>query len=64
MTINLTEREMAALEELCELTQMNKTAVVRQALRLYQLVTLKTEEGGKLYVEDKKRKSKSELIVL
>ena len=38
MTLNLSEEEMAALERLCEKKDLSKTAVVRQALRLYQRV--------------------------
>ena len=38
MTLNLTHAEMAALEELADKKELSKTAVLRQALRLYQAV--------------------------
>lgn len=38
MTLALTAKEMAALEELAAKKGLNKTALLRQALRLYQLV--------------------------
>jgi predicted transcriptional regulator len=63
MTINLSDTEMRALEEICEQKDLSKTAVVRQALRLYQLVNAKILSGGKLFVEDEK-KEKAELMVL
>jgi hypothetical protein len=64
MTLNLTEAEMAALEELCVEKDMSKTAVLRQALRLYQLVNVRLREGDKLFFEDEKAKEKKEVVVL
>lgn len=64
MTLNLTEPEMAALEELCAEKDMSKTAVLRQALRLYQLVSVRLKVGEKLFFEDEKSKEKKELVVL
>ena len=63
MTLNLTDAEMAALEELCEKKDLSKTAVLRQALRLYQLVDVRIERGEKLFFEDE-AKAKSEVMVL
>lgn len=64
MTLNLTEPEMAALEELCTERDMSKTAVLRQALRLYQLVSARLKVGEKLFFEDEAAKEKKELVVL
>lgn len=64
MTLNLTEPEMAALEALCDKKQMSKTQLVRQAIRLYQKVDERIEEGGKLYFEDDASKEKSEIMML
>ncbi|MGA2536669.1 MAG: ribbon-helix-helix protein, CopG family [Terracidiphilus sp.] len=63
MTLNLTAREMEALEELAAKKEMSKTAILRHALRLYQLVDVKLAKGGKLFLEDDKNK-KAELLVL
>ncbi|MFO0911885.1 MAG: ribbon-helix-helix protein, CopG family [Pirellulales bacterium] len=63
MTLNLTEAEMAALEELCEKKDLSKTAVLRQALRLYQMVDTRLDRGEKLFFEDDK-KAKAEVMVL
>ena len=63
MTLNLTDQEMQVLEELSTQKDLSKTAILRQALRLYQLVDLKLAEGGKLFFEDEK-KDKAELMVL
>lgn len=38
MTLNLPEREMRILEQMSESKDMSKTAVIRQALRMYQLI--------------------------
>jgi predicted transcriptional regulator len=63
MTVNLSDAEMRALEEICEQKDLSKTAVVRQALRLYQLVNAKIAGGGKLFVEDEE-KERAELMVI
>lgn len=63
MTLNLTDAEMAALDELSRKKDLSKTAVLRQALRLYQAVDARIERGDKLYFEDDK-KDKAEVMVL
>ncbi len=64
MTLNLTAAEMAALEKLSDQKDLSKTAVLRQALRLYQLIDSRLAQGELLYFEDKDKKNKSELMVL
>jgi len=63
MTLNLTDAEMSALEQLSERKDLSKTAVLRQALRLYQLVDTRVSQGEKLIFEDELNKKKSELMV-
>jgi hypothetical protein len=48
MTLNFPQREMDALEKLAEHHQMSKTAVMRQALRLYQLIHVRLQAGETL----------------
>lgn len=64
MTLNLTDAEMAVLDELSEKKDLSKTAVLRQALRLYQLVTIRIDRGEKLFFEDDVKKEKAEVMVL
>lgn len=64
MTLNLTEREMEVLEELSRRKELSKTAVIRQALRLFQLIDERLAQGEKLIFEDEKANKKSELMVL
>lgn len=64
LTLNLTEAEMCALETLCVEKDLSKTAVLRQALRLYQLVNARLKGGEKLFFEDEVAKEKKELVVL
>ena len=64
MTLNLTDAEMRVLEELSAQKDLTKTAVLRQALRLYQLVEVRLQRGEKLFFEDELSKKKSELMVL
>jgi hypothetical protein len=64
MTLNLTDAEMEALEALSAKKDLTKTAVIRQALRLYQLVDARLAAGEKLVFEDELNKKKAELMVL
>jgi predicted transcriptional regulator len=64
MTLNLTDAEMAVLEELSEKKDLSKTAVLRQALRLYQMVNVRIDRGEKLFFEDEAKKEKAEVMVL
>jgi predicted transcriptional regulator len=63
MTLNLTDAEMQALEALAHEKDLSKTAVLRQALRLYQMVDARLSKGEKLLFEDDEKKQ-SELMVL
>ena len=64
MTLNLTPQEMDALEAFSARKDLSKTAVIRQALRLYQLVDLRLAQGEKLFFEDEIQKKKAEVMVL
>lgn len=48
MTLNMPQREMDALERIADHHQMSKTAVMRQALRLYQLIHIRLQAGETL----------------
>lgn len=63
MTLNLTDAEMAALEDLATIKELSKTAVLRQALRLYQAVDQRFARGEKLFFEDEGHQ-KAEIMVL
>lgn len=64
MTLNLNEAEMKALETLAKTKDMSKTAVIRQALRLYQYVDENCRQGRRLFVEDSLQKSKTDIVIL
>ena len=64
MTLNLTETEMLVLEELSERKDLSKTALVRQALRMYQAVEARLEKGDKLFFENEQTKEKAEVMML
>jgi len=64
MTLMLSEREMTILDELAAERGLSKTALLRQALRLYQSVTVRISAGEKLFVEHPETKEKAELVVL
>ncbi len=64
MTLSLSEREMAVLERLAAEKAMSKTAIIKQAIRLYQSMSQRVDEGNKVYVEDPVTKDKAELMVL
>lgn len=64
MTLNLTDAEMRALDDLSARKDISKTAVLRQALRLYQTVEARVEKGDKLLFENESTKEKAELMFL
>ena len=64
MTLNLTPREMAALEDLCKKKDLSKTAVMRMALRLLQATDAKLEAGQVLMYENRRTKERRELVML
>lgn len=63
MTLNLTDSEMTALDQLARNKDLSKTAVVRQAIRLYTTVDARLKTGDKLFFEDKDEQ-KAEVMVL
>lgn len=48
MTLNLPVREMEVLTQLAEEQDLTKTQLMRQALRLYQLVHVRLRAGERL----------------
>ena len=64
MTLNLTDAEMRVLDELSTRKDITKTAVLRQALRLYQTIDARVEKGEKLLFENDTTKEKAELMLL
>jgi predicted transcriptional regulator len=64
MTLNLTDDEMTSLEALSNRYDMTKTAVIRRALRMYQVIDERLQRGDKLFLEDEIEKKKSELLLL
>ena len=64
MTLNLTDAEMRVLDDLSVRKDLSKTSVVRQALRLYQMIEVRLERGGKLLFENDSTKEKAELMLL
>lgn len=64
MTLNLTDDEMNALDALSSRYEMSKTAIIRKALRMYQMIDTRLQRGEKLFMEDEIEKKKSELVVL
>ena len=64
MTLNLTDAEMRALDDLSLRKDITKTAVLRQALRLYQAIETRVERGEKLMFENEATREKAELMLL
>ena len=64
MTLNLTDAEMTALEAMAAKKELSKTAVIRQALRVYQLVVMRSEAGERLFFKDEKARKKAEVVVV
>jgi len=64
MTLNLTEAEMEVLETLSEKKDLSKTALLRQALRMYQVIEVRLENGNKLFFQNEKTRERAEVMML
>jgi hypothetical protein len=64
ITLKLTQREMKVLEELAEKKELTKVAVIRQALRVYQLLDSRLARGEKVLLEDAKQEKTTELVMI
>ena len=64
MTLNLTKAEMEVLAALSEKKELSKTALLRQALRMYQVIEARLESGNKLFFENEETKEKAEVMML
>lgn len=64
MTVALNDLEMQVLEELAERRGLTKVGVLRQALRAYQLLDERANQGQKLFLEDPITKEKTELALM
>lgn len=64
LTLVLSDSEMEVLDVLSTERSLSKTAVLRQALRLYQTVDVRQQRGEKLFFENEKSKEKAELMLL
>ena len=64
MTLNLSEAEMNVLETLSTKKDMSKTALLRQALRMYQAIEVRLDHGNKLFFENEATKEKAEMLML
>ena len=62
MTLNLTDSEMLVLDSLSMKKELSKTALIKQALRLYQLINVRIDGGEKLYFENDITKEKAEVM--
>jgi hypothetical protein len=64
MTLNRSDAEMRTLEELAAQKQLSKTALIRQALPIEQIIDCRLSAEEKLFLEDKKARKKAEVVVV
>ena len=64
LTLVLSDAEMDVLDSLSSERSLSKTAVLRQALRLYQTVDIRQQRDDKLFFENETSKEKAELMLL
>ena len=64
LTLNLSIPEMDALDRLSSARGISKTAVLKQAIRLFERVADGAEAGEKVFMEHTSTKEKVELVVL
>ena len=64
MMLSLPAAEMAVVEALAKKRGLTKTGLVRQAIRLYESVDTRMDQGHKLYVENPEKQDKLEIMLL
>ena len=64
LVLNLSKREMTALEQLAERKGQTKSAVLRQALRLYESLDARVSQGARLVLEAPDKREKAEVLLL
>lgn len=64
LVLKLSDQEMEVLAQLAERRGTTKSGLLRQALRLYQSVDERMQQGERLYLEDSQHKEKMELVLL
>ena len=63
LTLNLSSAEMLALDRLSKAKRLSKTALLRQALRLYEMVEMRLEAGERIFFENEKSEKAHLLLV-
>jgi uncharacterized membrane protein len=64
IVLNLSAREMEALDSLADRKGQTKSAVLRQALRLYEALDSRVSSGERLVLEAPDKSEKSEVFWL
>jgi predicted transcriptional regulator len=64
LVLNLSKNEMSALEALAQRKGQTKSALLRQALRLYESIENRVSQGARLVLEEPSKKEKAEVLVL
>lgn len=64
LMLMLSHQEMAALGSLADRKGQTKSAILRQALRLYESLDSKLTEGSRLMLEAPDKEDKTEVMLL
>lgn len=64
LVLNLSKGEMSALDRLAERKGQTKSAVLRQALRLYESIDNRVSQGARFVLEEPDKKEKAEVLLL
>lgn len=64
LVLNLSAQEMSALDNLAARKGQTKSAVLRQALRMYESLDLRISDGSRLLLEAPVSGEKSEVLFL
>lgn len=63
MTLNLSDAEMNVLRAMSKTKELSKTQVMRQALRLYQMIDVRLSRGERVIFKNEMGK-KADLLLL
>jgi len=62
MTLNLSDKEMEALEKLCNSLEMSKTATMKLCLRTYQCIHVQASRGWTMDFVDPEGRSHKQFL--
>lgn len=63
LKLNLSTSELESMQKICTEKSLSKTALIRRALKLYEILDKHTTEGSKIYIRTEDLNKEIELLL-